>query len=347
VIHEKKSYIAKVVGTDPSTDLAVLKIEADNLPAIKVGNSKQVQVGEWVLAVGNPFNLNSTVTAGIVSAKGRDINVVSGRFPLESFIQTDAAINPGNSGGALVNSSGELIGINTAILSHTGSYSGYGFAVPIDIAMKVVKDILELGEVQKGFFGADVSNLNTQLGNKLHTSDLQGVAITFLAPDGAAQKAGLQKGDIITSIDEVKVDSKAEFDEQISYYRPGNKISVKYRREDKPAETTLMLTNREGTTSLLKKEVYTSQTLGADLELVSKVEKQKLGIESGVRIAKIKGNGLIRRMGISEGFIITSINNYAITKPEELNNILEKVKGRVVIEGLSSGGQRGYYSFIF
>lgn len=347
VIHEKKSYIAKVVGTDPSTDLAVLKIEADNLPAIKVGNSKQVQVGEWVLAVGNPFNLNSTVTAGIVSAKGRDINVVSGRFPLESFIQTDAAINPGNSGGALVNSTGELIGINTAILSHTGSYSGYGFAVPIDIAMKVVKDILELGEVQKGFFGADVSNLNTQLGNKLHTSDLQGVAITFLAPDGAAQKAGLQKGDIITSIDDVKVDSKAEFDEQISYYRPGNKISVKYRREDKPAETTLMLTNREGTTSLLKKEVYTSQALGADLELVSKVEKQKLGIESGVRIAKIKGNGLIRRMGISEGFIITSINNYAITKPEELNNILEKVKGRVVIEGLSAGGQRGYYSFIF
>lgn len=346
VVHEKRTYMAKVIGTDPSSDLAVLKIEADNLPAIKIGSSKVTQVGEWVLAVGNPFNLNSTVTAGIISAKGRDINVVSGRFPLESFIQTDAAINPGNSGGALINIKGELIGINTAILSHTGSYSGYGFAVPVDIAMKVVKDILEFGEVQKAFFGGEVSDLNTQLGNKLHTDNLVGVAITSIQKDGAAESAGLKSGDIITAVDDVAVNSKAEFDEQISYYRPGNKVKISYRREEKLNESTLLLTNREGTTSLLKREIYNSTALGADLELISKVERQKLGIESGIRIAKVK-SGLIQRMGIQEGFIITAVNSKKITAPEDLAEILEKSKGRVVIEGISSNGTRGYYSFIF
>jgi Do/DeqQ family serine protease len=346
VVHEKRTYSAKVVGTDPSSDLAVLKIDAENLPAIKIGSSKATQVGEWVLAVGNPFNLNSTVTAGIISAKGRDINVVSGRFPLESFIQTDAAINPGNSGGALVNIKGELIGINTAILSHTGSYSGYGFAVPADIAMKVVKDILEFGEVQKSFFGAEVSDLNTQLGDKLHTSNLSGVAITYLQKDAAAEKSGLLKGDIVTAVDDVSINSKAEFDEQISYYRPGNKIKVSYRREDKIGEVTLLLTNREGTTSLLKREVYSSVALGADLEAVSKVERDKLGLESGIRIAKVK-SGLVQRMGITEGFIITAVNSKKMTSPEELSKTLEKLRGRVVIEGISANGQRGYYSFIF
>ena len=346
VVHEKRTYLAKVVGSDPSSDLAVLKIEADNLPAIKIGSSKATQVGEWVLAVGNPFNLNSTVTAGIISAKGRDINVVSGRFPLESFIQTDAAINPGNSGGALVNIKGELIGINTAILSHTGSYSGYGFAVPADIAMKVVKDILEYGEVQKAFFGAEVSDLNTQLGDKLHTNNLTGVAITYLQKEAAAEKAGLQKGDIVTAIDDIIINSKAEFDEQISYYRPGNKIKVSYRREDKIGESNLLLTNREGTTELLKREVYTSTVLGAELETVSKVERDKLGLETGIRIAKVK-SGLVQRMGIQEGFIITAVNSKKIKTPEELSKVFENLKGRVVIEGISANGTKGYYSFIF
>jgi len=347
VIHFKKSYIAKVIGTDPSTDLAVLKIDAENLPSIKVGSSKTVSVGEWVLAVGNPFNLQSTVTAGIVSAKGRDINVVTGRFPLESFIQTDAAINPGNSGGALVNIKGELIGINTAILSHTGSYAGYGFAVPIDVAMKVVKDILEYGEVQKAFFGAEVSDLNTSLANKLNTKDFSGVAILSILPSEAADKAGLEKGDIISAIDGVSINSKAEFDEQISYYRPGNKIKISFKRDNQPKEITMLLTNREGTVEMLKKETYSSSSLGAELENVSKVEKDKLGLKGGIRIGKVKSNGLIARMGIDEGFIITSVNNHVITSPKELDEIMGNIHGRVIIEGISANGSRGYYSFIF
>ena len=245
-----------------------------------------------------------------------------------------------------MNIKGELIGINTAILSHTGSYSGYGFAVPADIAMKVVKDILEYGEVQKAFFGAEVSDLNTQLGDKLHTNNLTGVAITYLQKEAAAEKAGLQKGDIVTAIDDIIINSKAEFDEQISYYRPGNKIKVSYRREDKIGESNLLLTNREGTTELLKREVYTSNVLGAELETVSKVERDKLGLETGIRIAKVK-SGLVQRMGIQEGFIITAVNSKKIKTPEELSKVFENLKGRVVIEGISANGTKGYYSFIF
>lgn len=346
VIHEKRTYQAKVIGTDPSTDLALLKIEGKDLPAIKIGNSKDLKIGEWVLAVGNPFNLTSTVTAGIVSAKARDINIVNSQFPLESFIQTDAAINPGNSGGALVNTRGELVGINTAILSRTGSYTGYGFAVPVDIVSKVVKDLIKYGEVQKGFFGAEVAEINTATAQQLKLSDLSGVLITYIQKDGGADKIGLKKGDIILKLNDQEVNSKSGFDEYLSYFNPGDKIKVTYKSESKLKEAYLILTNREGTTEILRHETFTSESLGADLEAISKVEKDKLNVTGGIRVLNIK-NGLIRRLGISEGFIITSVNKTYINTPAELVDIMEKVRGRVMIEGITSNGVRGYYNYYF
>jgi serine protease Do len=346
VVHEKKTYQAKVIGTDPSTDLALLKIEDQNLPAVRLGNSKDVRIGEWVLAVGNPFNLTSTVTAGIVSAKGRNINIVNSQFPIESFIQTDAAINPGNSGGALVNVRGELIGINTAILSRTGSYTGYGFAVPVDIVKKIVKDLIKYGEVQKPFFGAEVDELSTSYADKLKLDNLDGVVVTYIQKDGAADKMGLIKNDVILKLNDYEINSKGSFDEYLSYFSPGDKVKIVYKRNNKLQEGNLTLTNREGTTEVLKRETFKSESLGADFEIISKVEKEKLGINNGIRIVKV-GNGLVRKLSLTEGFIITSINKVAVSTPEEVVEILEKIRGRVVIEGITSSGQRGYYSYYF
>jgi S1-C subfamily serine protease len=343
VIHEKRSYIAKLIGTDATTDIALLKIEAENLPSIRIGSSKEVQVGEWVLAVGNPFNLATTVTAGIVSAKGRHVGVVNSRFPIESFIQTDAAINPGNSGGALVNIKGELIGINTAILSQTGSYAGYGFAVPADIVNKVVNDIKEFGHVQKAFSGIDVAE---RIPNST-SGDVSGVNISYLVPNSAAATKGLKKGDILLQIDNTPINSLAAYDEQMSYYRPGDKIKITYKRDEESMQTEIILTNNEGTTSLIKKEVHQSEILGAQLEMVPKIERDRLNIASGVRLSKLKGNGLVSRLGLTEGFIITSINNNAPAKPTEVEEILSKIRGNVNLEGITENGQKVIYRFRF
>ncbi|MFC2124663.1 S1C family serine protease [Bacteroidota bacterium] len=346
VIYQKRSYEAQLIGADPSTDLAVLKIDASSLPKIKFGNSRELKVGEWVLAIGNPFNLTSTVTAGIVSAKGRNIPLISSNFPIESFIQTDAAINPGNSGGALVNSKGELVGINIAIVSNTGSYAGYGFAVPVDIVAKVVEDIIEYGEVQKAFFGAEVLNVTQEIASELELESLSGVIITNLQDDLAADNAGLNKGDIVQRINNQEIDSKSEFDEMISYFSPGDKINVEYTRNKQERMSELVLTNREGTTSILKREIYTSRQLGADFEVVSKVERDLLKISHGIRITEIR-SGFIRQLDIDEGFIVTYINKYPIKDPEELAEILIKIRGRVTIEGINKNGVRGYYRYFF
>ncbi|ELR72734.1 DO serine protease [Fulvivirga imtechensis AK7] len=349
VVYNKRNYNAELIGTDPSTDLAVLKIDAKNLPVIPRGGSKELQVGEWVIAVGNPFNLTSTVTAGIVSAKGREINILQGKFPIESFIQTDAAINPGNSGGALVNRHGELVGINTAILSRTGSYAGYGFAVPIDIVKKIVGDLIEYGEVQKAFFGGEVSDFNASIANRLDISissdvELRGVLLGYVQSDGTAAKAGLKEGDIILKVNEVEVDSRSQFEEELSYHSPGDKITLTYKRGNETGKAQLTLTNREGTTSILKREIYTSESLGAKFETVPKVERDMLGIGYGVRVFNI-GNGLLKRVGITEDFIITDINRNPIKDPQRLVEILEKIRGRVIIEGMNRQGREGYYSF--
>lgn len=346
VVHNRRTYRASLVGTDPSTDLAVLKIEAANLPAITLGRSSTVSVGEWALAVGNPFNLTSTVTAGIISAKGREINLTKGSFPLESFIQTDAAINPGNSGGALVNIQGDLIGINTAILSQTGSYAGYSFAVPVDVVHKVVDDLINYGEVQKAFIGADVIDLDLEMADRSGIRADRGVVLSYVSPEGAAARAGLREGDIITAVNGMRVNGRGQFDEIISYHSPGNQVEVTYQRGNKEQTTSLVLTNREGSTEILKREVFTSKSLGADLERVSKVERDLLGIEQGVRVTNIR-QGFINRLKIQEGFVVTRINEEAINSPEKLVNVLSNTRGRVIIEGVNTEGQKGYYQYYF
>jgi len=345
VLHNKRTYQAKMIGRDPSTDLAVLKIEGKALPAAKLGRSRDVQVGEWVLAVGNPFNLTSTVTAGIVSAKGRNIGILGSQFPIESFIQTDAAINPGNSGGALVNIRGELIGINTAILSRTGSYTGYGFAVPVDIVNKTVNDLIRYGEVQTAFMGVSVSDIDSKTAEQFGLSDYAGAVVTYVEPQAAGEKLGLRKGDVIMKINSQTINSKAEFDEQLSFYRPGDKISVTYYRGGQARDGQLTLTNREGTTGLLKRETYKSEALGAELEVLSKVERDKLRLQSGVRIVRITGRGVLSQF--EEGFILTAINRQPVTTPKEVAELLTNVRGRLIIEGIDNTGSRVTYQMYY
>jgi serine protease Do len=346
VILGKKTYSASIIGTDPSSDLAVLKIDEKNLPNIHVSTSHDVQIGDWVLAVGNPFNLTSTVTAGIVSAKGRELHISNEMFPIESFIQTDAAINPGNSGGALVNLDGHLIGINTAILSKTGSYAGYGFAVPSDIVKKVVDDIIKYGEVQKAFFGAEVTDINSEIAAQLNTEDFSGVVISRIQSDGAAAKIDLRKDDIILKFDNAVVDSRSQFEEILSYKSPGDKVNVVFKRNQKIISNTITLTNKEGTTEILKRQVFTSRSLGAEFEKISKVERDRLQTEQGVRITKVY-QGLVAQMGLSEGFIITYINKVPITDPETLADILTKIRGRVYLEGINKQGRKEMYRYYF
>ncbi len=346
VIHQKRSYKAKVVGTDPSSDLAIIKIDAKNLPAIKRGSAKDLQVGEWVIAVGNPFNLTSTVTAGIVSAKGRNIELLGGQFPIESFIQTDAAINPGNSGGALVNSKGELVGINTAILSRTGSYTGYGFAVPIEVVGKIFNDILQHGEVQKAFTGlvvADIDNKRVEDFN-LTLDKYDGAVVLDVQPESQAGKAGLKAGDVILKINTNPIAGKNNYDEVMSYYRPNDKVIITYLRGKQTQDVTLTLTNSEGNTNILKTETFTSQKLGADLIAVPKIEKEKLGIEDGIRIVRLR-RGTLASLGMQEGFIISSINRQPVKTPEDVERLITTTSGRVYISGITKNGMRGYYEF--
>lgn len=347
VIHGKNSYMAKLVGTDPSTDLAVLKIEANNLPVIPLGSSKNLQVGEWVIAVGNPFNLTSTVTGGIVSAKARALNIVNEKFPIESFIQTDAAINPGNSGGALVNQKGELVGINTAIISRTGSYAGYGFAVPVDIVKKIISDLIKYGEVQKAFLGLDVADLTNDIVNRLSldVSSMEGIVVRSVQSDWGAAKAGIQEGDIIIAINGEPVNSKAVYDELLSYQTPGDQITIKWKHGEKIHEKSVVLSNREGTTEILKQEIYNSKYLGADLEIVPKVELDLFDIEAGIKIVKLYAGGLLAQLDLEEGFIITRINQYKIDEPQKLVDLLSKESGRVRVEGVNKAGVKGYYTF--
>ncbi|WP_425392654.1 trypsin-like peptidase domain-containing protein [Ekhidna sp.] len=345
VIAGKRSYQAELVGRDPSTDLAVIKINSNDLPVIEKANSEQVKVGEWVLAVGNPFNLTSTVTAGIVSAKGRNINILRDKFPIESFIQTDAAINPGNSGGALVNAQGKLIGINTAILSRTGSYAGYGFAIPVNIVKKVFNDLVKYGEVQKAFTGAEFIDIDSELATRIGIEDLDGVIITDVKDGSAADKAGLKKRDVIRKINGRQITNKANLEELIAKSYPGDELNIVAERDSEMISKKMILTNREGTTSIITRDIYHADDLDASFESVSKVERDLLGINSGVKVVDYQGNGFFASLGIPKGFIITQINNRAIDTPEELAKILENIRGRFDIIGIDERGRKVYYPF--
>ena len=349
-LNDKRSYVADVIGTDPTTDLALLKIKDTNLPYITYGNSDNVKVGEWVLAVGNPFNLTSTVTAGIVSAKGRNINILDndpskGIFPIESFIQTDAAVNPGNSGGALVNTRGELVGINSAIASNTGSYTGYSFAIPVNMARKIISDLLEFGTVQRAFIGVSITDLDAKLAKEKSINEIKGVYVNGLTAGGSAEEAGIKEGDVITKIGEVNVSSVPELQEQISRFRPGNRITVTLKRNNQEKTLPVLLKNKNGNTDVVEKpKAEVVSALGATFEAISTDDMRKLGIDNGLRINKL-GAGKLLSAGIKEGFIITSVDKKKINTVEDVKTALESKKGGVLIEGVYPNGMRAYYGF--
>lgn len=346
-LNDKRTYNAEIVGLDPSTDLALLKIDAQDLPYTIYGNSDHLKVGEWVLAVGNPFNLTSTVTAGIVSAKARNINILGSPdgSAIESFIQTDAAVNRGNSGGALVNTQGELVGVNAAIASGTGYYAGYSFAIPSNIVRKVVADLKEFGTVQRGFMGVSIRELDSKLAEEQGISDIRGVFVAEVTENGSARDAGIRSGDIIVNIEGVAVNSTSELLEIIGQHRPGDKVNVAVKRNNKDLNFNVTLRNRDGDTKPVKREeVDVDSVLGATFEPVSEELKSQLGIENGLQVSKLS-DGKLRNAGIRQGFIITQIDGKKITNRQDLANALASKKGGVLVEGIYPNRTRAYYGF--
>jgi Do/DeqQ family serine protease len=342
--NSKKEYVAKVIGTDPSSDLALIKIEEKNLPAVVFANSDEVKVGEWVLAVGNPFNLTSTVTAGIESAKGRNINIVKNQFPIESFIQTDAAINPGNSGGALVDLKGRLVGINTAIQSNTGSYSGYGFAIPSNIVQKIVQDFIEKGEVLRAFAGMEVTELASSETESLSLKN-EAVKIKEIQSEGPAAKAGLKVNDVIVKIGNTTINGRSSYDEFMAYQRPGKSANLVVLRAGKEMTISLNLIDKKENQALIMKGAVNSKYLGADFQPLSKTDCDKYKIASGIRILNVQRNQFVAQMGLPNGFILTKFNGKTYTEAEDLIAAMEAGNGRIEIEGKDQNGSPRSYSF--
>ncbi|MCB0790133.1 MAG: trypsin-like peptidase domain-containing protein [Flavobacteriales bacterium] len=347
-LNDKREFDAKVVGTDPSTDIALLKVPADGLPVLNYGNSDDVRVGQWVMAVGNPMNLTSTVTAGIVSAKARNINLLQydpsrDIFPIESFIQTDAAVNPGNSGGALVNANGELIGINTAIASMTGQYAGYSFAVPVNIVKKVTGDLLEYGSVQRAYIGVSIRDMDQDLAAKEHMDRIMGVYVNGLSDGGAAAEAGVREGDVILRVGNIAVNNVPELQEQVSKFRPGDKVTITIERGGDEKVVDMVLKGRDGNVDLASRaREDRSNILGAQLAPADPTEMRDLKIDHGVKVIGLTG-GKLRSSGIREGFIITRIDQRPVHKPEDIAQALANKRGGVLIEGVYPNGQRAYY----
>ena len=345
-LNDKRQYIATIVGTDPSTDLALLKIEEADLPYLIFGNSDAIQVGEWVLAVGNPFNLTSTVTAGIISAKARNINILGSQTSIESFLQTDAVVNRGNSGGALVDTKGKLVGINAAIASGTGYYTGYSFAIPAAIAKKVVKDLKEFGEVKRAYIGITIQNLDSKLAKEMNLKDLKGVVVAGVIHGGAAEKAGKKPKSIVTKIDGMEVNSGSELLEKIGRHRPGDKVLVSVKKDEKVTDHEVVLTDLYGNANIKNNlpDVAINEKIGAHFSSVNSKTKQALKINNGVEVLEIK-EGLFKDAGIKAGFIITKIDQKAVAKPEDILKILNTKKGGVLIEGIYPNGVKAYYGF--
>jgi serine protease Do len=343
VLNDKREFEAKLIGTDPSTDLALLKIKTDGLVYLPWGNSDNLQVGEWVLAVGNPFNLTSTVTAGIVSAKAKNIGIIQDENRMESFIQTDAAVNRGNSGGALVNISGELVGINTAILSPSGGYAGISFAVPVSIVQKVVKDLIEYGAVQRAILGVSIQEVNSDLAKEKGLDKIEGVYVSEVRSNGAADDAGILPGDIILTINGTKVNSPGELQEQVSRYRPKDNISVEIKRNNKTKQIEVTLRNLQGSTDLVKVGTF-EPLLGARFEELTKQEKTNLSISSGIKVAELSA-GKLRAEGVKEGFIITQINSQPVNSVDDLQRVIKSIKGGIYLEGVYPSGVVAYYAF--
>ncbi len=333
ILNDNKEYSAEVVGTDPSTDLALLKIEANNLPFSTFGNSDSLQIGEWVMAVGNPFRLQSTVTAGIVSAKARNINVLSGAQGIESFIQTDAAVNPGNSGGALVNTKGELVGINSAIISASGRYEGFSFAIPANLARKIIYDLKEFGAVQRGWLGVQIHDLSADESNRLGLDFVQGIYLDQVTKGSAAQAAKLQKGDVFVSVNRVKTLNTASFMEQVGRFRPGDEIELGLYRKGKLIYERVILRNQLNTTDFIavRKDPILTE-LGFELRDLDSTEKTE-NDWAGVYVVSVYKNSIIDATQMAPGYIITSINDIPVDSVNDLMKALKKADGQVVLEG--------------
>lgn len=343
VMTNNQRFYAKLIGSDPTTDLALLKVRAKNLPFLRYGDSDAIIPGEWVLAVGNPFDLNSTVTAGIVSAKARNIGILRDRnnLQVEAFIQTDAAVNPGNSGGALVNLQGELIGINSAIATSTGSYQGYSFAIPVSLVKKVMDDLLELGQVQRGMLGIQITDVNAAIAEDLKLQVSQGVLINRVNGGSAAEESGLARGDVIVGIDGHRISSVSELQEWVARNRPGKEIGVSYIRNGAQHEIKARLRNNEGNENVERKAIKYDLN-GVEVEDVPYKELASLQVEGGVRIKDII-SGKWKEAGIKKGFLITYIDKIPVDNVEDLNRILDFKKGGILIEGLYSDGKKGTY----
>ncbi len=334
-LHDNRSFKATVIGTDPTTDLAVIQIKANDLPTLPLVNSDDVKVGEWVLAVGNPLGLNSTVTAGIVSAKGRNINILREQFAVESFIQTDAAINPGNSGGALVNMSGGLVGINTAIASPTGAYAGYGFAVPANIVNKVVEDLIEYGVVQRAVLGVMIRSVDGNLAKEKDLAVNSGAYIDSLMNGSAAAAAGIKVGDVVIEVAGRTVKSSPELQEAIAQFRPGDNVEIKVNRKGSSKSFTVTLNNREGSRDLVSRERKdVLNVLGIDLEDVDRTLARKLDIEGGVKVVRLYPGLVKKSTELQEGFIITKVDDKVVNSVDEFISVLEGKKGGVLLEGV-------------
>ncbi|MDR1725103.1 MAG: trypsin-like peptidase domain-containing protein [Bacteroidales bacterium] len=348
ILNDRRTFQAKLIGNDPSADLAVIKIEADSLHFISFANSDDVKIGEWVLAVGNPFNLTSTVTAGIVSAKARDINILGNKMsqnPITSFIQTDAAVNPGNSGGALVNLQGELIGINTAIASSTGSYTGYSFAIPSNIVRKVTNDLVKYGMTQKAYLGVNLMEVDANLAANKGLKSIHGIYLADVLKGGAAEKAGLKDGDIITKINGKNVNTNSEYNEIMAQFSPNQQIEIEYERKNNLFTQTLTLLNSSGTTEVID-NTSSIMAAGVSFRELSIEERQRYNLDKGVGFEVLNtGRSSFARVGIKKGLIITLIDNEPATI-KTIQNLNKKQGQQVIIEGFYSNGQRNYYMLI-
>lgn len=360
VMHDRRAFTAKLIGRDPTTDVALLKIDATDLPYVVMGNSDNAQIGEWVLAVGYPYSLNTTVTAGIISAKGRSLGIIGRSLSrasaaqsaaaIESFIQTDAAINPGNSGGALVNMNGELIGINTAIASLTGSYAGYGFAVPVNLAKKILDDLKQFGKVQRGILGVSFpsSAVEDQYLQQqgLDPGTVRGVFITGILKGGAADDAGLKEGDIIQRIDSVDITQAAEFSERIGRHRPGDQISIQYSRKGSVNNVTVTLKGEEESLAATESIDEIHRKLGAKFSPLTPAIRERYGLKSGVVVTGIQRGGIFDTIGVPPGTIIVYINGKAVRTPADIDKALVGARNsRLQVHGIAPDGSRIAFEF--
>ena len=344
--NNKVKKTATIIGTDPTTDLALIKVDASDLEYLTFGDSDNVRIGEWVLAVGNPFNLTSTVTAGIVSAKARNLSILGEGTSVESFIQTDAAVNPGNSGGALVNTKGELVGINAAIASHTGSYEGYSFAIPSNIVRKVVDDLLLYGETQRGYLGVQIAELTQELADKEGLENIEGVYVAEVTDGGAAKLAGLKSGDVITSINGKKVNSTTQLKESVGQYRPGDKIDVEVNRGGHHHHYDLTLLNEAGNVDVVKKgDSFYNSEFGLMLQPVDQSDMNRLNIRNGLKIVEIR-QGRFMNSGVPVDFVITKVNGVAVNDKTDLENALKNKRSRrTTIEGVYPNGMNATFYY--